>query len=307
MKVYIIYKFNNKQNVEEVISDINSKVASNSGNKKIYFFKFSSANDKTNWKKYAKEKIKEANIVLFFDSIDENTPHRNLKWELDVAEKLKKKIVVVKQNNQKLSKKLYHYDYAENELTPGKYKKVELEKLASYLISEANWSMKQSLIKSEEQIAKDLNAKNSEKYYDILLQQYKIMIDTSERLMERRLNTSNLYTTLCSTLLTLSSASLAVSFDISGIVFFVAGLIIFFLSLNWSNLLVSYEMNNAGKYEVINNIECNLPANMFDCEYRYNTFNGIKSYSSREKQLPQIFMVLGLIATVAGIIIFFAF
>lgn len=33
MKVYVIHKFNNKQNVEEVISDINSKVASNSDNK----------------------------------------------------------------------------------------------------------------------------------------------------------------------------------------------------------------------------------------------------------------------------------
>ena len=301
MKVYVIYKFDNKKNVDRVIKNIEEKNKAISENNKIHIFRFHDQ-IKRHWKNHAKRKIKEANIVLFFDSITEDVYYKNLKWELDVAEKYKKKIVVIKQHNKELSSKIYHFDYAENQLTPGKYKKVEECDLVNYLVNESTWNMRNSLIKTEKELQPE-GETNSNDYYNLLLQQYKIMIDTSEKLMERRLTTSNLYTTLCSSLLTLSSASLAINFTIASLVFLVVGMIIFFLSLNWKNLLASYEMNNAGKYEVINSIEANLPANMFDCEYRYNTFNGIKSYSSREKQLPTIFMALGLIASILGLVL----
>ena len=73
-----------------------------------------------------------------------------------------------------------------------------------------------------------------------------------------------------------------------------AGLVFTSLALNWKACLRAYEMNNAGKFAVINAIEKILPANMFDCEYRYNTKNGIKSYSNRERLLPHIFVIVGI-------------
>lgn len=62
-------------------------------------------------------------------------------------------------------------------------------------------------------------------------------------------------------------------------------------------------MNNAGKFAVINAIEKILSANMFDCEYRYNTKNGIKSYSNREKILQVIFIIFGVVLIFAAIIL----
>ena len=64
-------------------------------------------------------------------------------------------------------------------------------------------------------------------------------------------------------------------------------------------------MNNAGKFAVINAIEKILPANLFDSEYRYNTKNGIKSYSNREKLLPIIFIIFGVILICLALTVIF--
>ena len=42
---------------------------------------------------------------------------------------------------------------------------------------------------------------------------------------------------------------------------------------------------------------------MFQCEYKFNTLNGIKSYSTREKKLPYIFMILGVMMIIVGVTI----
>lgn len=294
MKVYVIYKFNNEENVERVISQVLYEIQKDSKNQNIYFFRFEKSNLRKRWHSTAKAKMKEANLVLFFDSIEESAGNRSniskIKWELGLADALKKKVVVVKSDNSNYSERIYKYDYTEKVVNSYKYKVFNEKDVCNYLINESNWNMNTSLIQKETDVFKDTVSENTEKYFEILLSQYKIMIDTSEKLMERRLSTTNLYTTLCSTLLTFSTASIAFkNLLLSGVIFFISGIIIFILCGNWKNLLISYEMNNAGKYEVINSIEKRLPANMFDCEYRYNTFNGIKSFSFREKRLPNIF------------------
>ena len=75
------------------------------------------------------------------------------------------------------------------------------------------------------------------------------------------------------------------------------------LCYNWRLSLNAYELNNAGKFEVINHIEKHLPADMFECEYRYNTLNGIKSYSAREKMLPSIFTLFGAILIALSVVL----
>lgn len=308
MKVYVVYKFDNESEVNRVINIITSEVHQDKKNEEIYFFKFEKNDRSKKWHSLAKVKMKEANLVLFFDSIEDNKDKLpkidKIKWELELADKLKKKVVVVKGNDSNYSKRIYNYDYTEKVVNSYKYRVFNEKDVINYLISEANWNMNTCLIQKEEDVFKDLPNEDSKKYFEILMQQYKIMIETSEKLMERRLSTTNLYTTLCSTLLTFSTASIAFkNLLLSGVIFLISGIIIFILCSNWKNLLVSYEMNNAGKYEVINSIEKKLPANMFDCEYRYNTFNGIKSFSFREKRLPNIFKWVGVIVAILGIAI----
>jgi hypothetical protein len=91
----------------------------------------------------------------------------------------------------------------------------------------------------------------------LLLEQYRIMIDTSEKLMERRQETVNLHTTLCTILIVFVGT-------------------VFAFNEPWVCAL-----------------EKTLPTEIFQCEYRYNNLNGIRSFSVREKWLPIIFMIVG--------------
>ena len=54
---------------------------------------------------------------------------------------------------------------------------------------------------------------------------------------------------------------------------------------------------------MINCLEKQLPAEIFECEYRYNKLNGIQSFSSREKILPKIFSVMGIILMLISMVL----
>ena len=106
----------------------------------------------------------------------------------------------------------------------------------------------------------------------VLLEQNRTIVETSEKLMARRQGTSNLYTTLCSALIILLGACFVLNNLLIVIITSLpAEVIICFLCLNWQSCLKSYDMNNAGKFAVLNAIERRLPAIIFDCEYRYDT------------------------------------
>ena len=201
---------------------------------------------------------------------------------------------------------IYGLDFSEELVNVDRYKTVPAEKAYDFLIGEAKWNVDDSLINIEHKLAThdptsaEYNQLTEERNR-ILLEQYRIMVETSEKLMDRRQSTSNLYTTLCSALVALVGASFALNnLQIISIVSLLTGIIITCLCVNWKSCLKSYDMNNAGKFAVLNAIEKILPANMFDCEYRYNTKNGIRSYSARERIMPIIFLVFGCIMICLG-------
>lgn len=123
--------------------------------------------------------------------------------------------------------------------------------------------------------------------------------------MKRRQDTSNLYTTVCTALIALVGSSFALynMFALSAI-FFCVGIINVALSSAWRRALDGYDKNNEGKFAVLNEIEKKLPVNMFDSEYRYNKYKGIKSFAVREKMLPKIFLILGCALLICGVAFF---
>ena len=300
MNIYVIYRFDDYDNVKKQIDKADDIP-------NITFFYFKPGDNGRFWHRRAKKKIKESNMVVFFDSFADNTPNKfkHIKWELKCAEKYKKKVVVFKENveNIKLySSKIYSTDYSENFPNRFKYKTVSYDKMVTFLEEQANWTVEGSLIKSLRKDGEPLTDGDKQ----ILLEQYKIMIDTSEKLMERRQATANLYTTICSALIAFVGTSFGVGISLlSSVVSLLAGIIIIMLCANWRSSLRAYELNNGGKFEVINEIERHLPAEMFDCEYRYNTHNGIRSYSTRERTLPLVFMFFGGVLTIVAICMLF--
>lgn len=301
MNVYVIYRFANYEYVKKQIEEVMSKVNN------ITFFYFKPGNKSFLWHKRAKKKIKESNMVIFFDSFRNEPSNRfkHVKWELKCAEKYKKRIVVFKDQVEKIelySSKIYNKDYSDDIPNRFKYKTVSSKNIVSFLSGEANWNVEHNLIKKLFSNEPELTSEDKH----LLLEQYKIMIDTSEKLMERRQATGNLYTTICAALIAFVGTAFGMGISlISSIVCGLSGVIIIMLCCNWRSSLKAYELNNAGKFEVINQIERHLPAEMFECEYRYNTLNGIRSYSTRERMLPLVFILFGITLIVAAAVMLF--
>lgn len=310
MNIYVIYKFSDAERVNALLSDAKSRDRDGL----LHFFKFHPAVTNINWHKTAKKKMQQCNLVCYFCTIADGNAAKlkNISWELKLAAKLKKTVVVVTLNPEKTPQidnsaaSIYGLDFSEELVNVDRYKTVPAEKAYDFLIGEAKWNVDDSLINIEHKLAThdptsaEYNQLTEERNR-ILLEQYRIMVETSEKLMDRRQSTSNLYTTLCSALVALVGASFALNnLQIISIVSLLTGIIITCLCINWKSCLKSYDMNNAGKFAVLNAIEKILPANMFDCEYRYNTKNGIRSYSARERIMPIIFLVFGCIMICLG-------
>ena len=295
MKVYVIYRFDDHERVSQKVKEICNSV------KGIQFFMFDPNNKSKFWHSYAKDKIKNSNIVAFFDCCDVGEHKlKHIKWELDCAEKYRKRIIVFKDMDKQFAQQIYGNDYSEMQINQYRYKIKDIKDAVAFFQAEAGWRVDENLMQ-EDTCSKGF----SPEYNQLLLEQYRIMVNTSENLMERRQSTGNLYTTICSTLIAFVGATFGFeNLLISAFSSLLAGVIITILCFNWKASLASYELNNEGKFAVINEIEKHLPADMFECEYRYNTLNGIRSYSTREKRLPLIFTFFGIAMIILAVFIF---
>ena len=303
MNVYVVYKFSDFNEVSKKLEEIKNSLEN------VSLFYFSPEDRQKNWHKIAKEKIKKCNMVLLFDCFEENCPTslKHIKWELKQAKKHGKKIVVCKKNTEHFIEEIYERDYSEKKPNEKKYTKEKPEKIISFLKEESEWCVKNNLINKTKAVKESKpNPNFSDEEKSLLLEQYRMMIQTSEKLMERRQAMVNLYITICTALIAFIGASFG--FDnivVTSIIALLSGIIIIVLCLNCHSSLNAYELNNSGKFEVINEIEKNLPADMFNCEYEHNKKKGFVSYSTREKTLPIIFAFFGVLLIIfSGILLF---
>lgn len=315
MNVYVIYRFCDIDKVEKQIEKIKTLK-----NIRIFYFKPNNENSdlpeeqrRKIWHAKAKEKINNADMVCYFFNFDSTVGHSdNVKWEYDCATSLGKKVFIINVGEQSdfvdklknLSKdnnfvnSLFNYDYSEEEINPAPFSseqgKDKLKEQSAYNVVEDELLLKDK---------KDLTDKNKKSYYDLLIKQYELMVNTSEQLMGRRQATCNLYVSVCTALVALVGSSFALKNMIAiGVIFICVGVLSIILSTNWLRALESYDKNNEGKFAVLNEIEKRLPANLFNSEYRYNKFKGIKSFSVREKKLPIAFVVLGALFIIVGVV-----
>lgn len=305
MNIYVIYKFCDSEKVNALLNEYKKRDKEHVLN----FFRFNAEGNNYMWHRKAKKKMQNSNLALYFCSFGKNNKGeaKNVKWELDLANKYRKTVFVfnISDNNadiditNQFARTIFGIDFSEELLNIRKYKIFNQEDYFDVLMTEARWNIENHVVNKDFDVAK----LGESEYYNLLLEEYKVMIDTSEKLMERRQNTSNLYTTLCAAMATVFGASFAFNnWLLVSFIALVTGIVFICLSVNWRACLKAYEMNNNGKFAVINALEKILPANLFDCEYRYNTKNGIKSYSGREKFLPIIFTVLGTLLIIFSIV-----
>lgn len=128
---------------------------------------------------------------------------------------------------------------------------------------------------------------------DIFFEQYKLYVETVEKVSDRRQNANNFFLTLNSAILAFTGFLTTQSFEVWHILVAIAGLSITIL---WLLTLRSFRSLNSCKFKVIHELEEKLPSKLFTCEWNYLGQGKSKrkylKLSVIEQGIPLVFSIL---------------
>lgn len=250
------------------------------------------------WKFDAKKKIKKAQMVIFFVGESSHTSE-NIDWEIRTAIKLIKPIYTIKLNESfELNESLQVLDSFSEQKTL--YSKASDFNTVTELIK-----------KHESGEYKVFNQEIDSIDKNLLLEQYKVFLQTSEDLVSRRQNVNNFYISINSALM--ATFGIIWALDILPIYMFFTGLLMsmvgIILSLSWIKLLAAYGDLNSSKMKIISYIEKQLPASLYDAEWAAlsDKLNKRKyvSFTNSEKRVPVLFIVIYICISICGLAFLF--
>ena len=138
----------------------------------------------------------------------------------------------------------------------------------------------------------ELINKDNKDISDALLEQYKLYVEMMDKVSERRGNANSLFITLHTAVLGIIGIN---GFNVEKywLLIVILGLI---LSYVWGYLLQSYKLLNKGKFEVIHEMEKELPMNMYAYEWEILDYgkNRAKYWpiSHLERIIPIVFAMV---------------
>ena len=128
-----------------------------------------------------------------------------------------------------------------------------------------------------------------EKYHDHILEQYKLYVETTDKVSERRMAANTAFISI-ETLLLGTPAFFNSEKHIYAIAFALVGI---FLSITLLSLLNRYRQLNSAKFNVVKKLEAQLPTAPFDEEWsELGREEKYRSLSACESALPILFAVL---------------
>ena len=146
----------------------------------------------------------------------------------------------------------------------------------------------------------------------IVFEQYKMLVDTSEKLVSRRQAANRFFFSVNA--LTISAIGVGIGLingDGSRIGLIALGIVVLsivgiLLCVAWGRLVNSYAQLNAGKFRVIHEIEKVLPIALFATEW-YVLGEGkdpkkYKSSTETEKMVPRVFMALYVLVAACSLV-----
>ncbi len=300
MKIFIIHSNKDNAVIEQYMQYIqerckNAELLSLTGTQKF-------------WKREAARKIWQADIALFFVG-QESHKSKAINWELKKFKRQGKKIFTIKlEKENKYNEILYRKEHFLSTKNKRENYLISTETDIERVIDLINKGLEidvESLLKSD-----SVDDKN------LLIEQYKAYLQTSEDLVERRQKVSSFYITINSTMVTIFSALITVMslielqnlkllfLCLSGI-FFGLGII---LCLNWIRILGTYGKLNSAKMTVISKLEKLLPAKIYDTEWEVQNdrIRGKRyvSFTENEQKVPKVFLLLYFAILLFGIILF---
>lgn len=131
----------------------------------------------------------------------------------------------------------------------------------------------------------------SNEYKTHLFEQYKLYVESAEKVSDRRQNANNYFLTINTALISLIGASFQFSYlDEAKKLAIIAGIII---SIVWWTLIHSYKQLNTAKFNVIHEIEKNLPLALYQYEWEMLEEGKNKDkyfpFSHIEQKIPWVF------------------
>jgi len=188
------------------------------------------------WKKRVEKKIQEVDFVLLIVGNDTFNSEA-LKWEYAKSKQLNKRIVGLKLKSATEDSVLFCQGFQVFETPNQCFRYID------------------KIFEDDRQL---------------LLEQYKIMVGSTEKVTEQRLSVNNLFFTITSSILSISLL-IGKAFEFSligsiGMILF--GGMAFLISFLWEKLIRSYGKLNTGKFIIIDKIEKQLRTNMFEHEWK---------------------------------------
>lgn len=235
------------------------------------------------WKIDAAKKIKKSQMVVFFiGEKSHQSPY--ICWEIQEAIKYGKPIYTIKLDESYKTHSALTVRDSFSGSEKSYDKSVTFEELSDLVKSYESGDYKVFNFDADHIDSK------------ILLEQYKIFLQTSEDLISRRQNVNSFYISINSALVTVFSIVLALDMLqiyklLVSVILTLVGII---LSVSWIRILISYGDLNSSKMKIISCIEKQLPASLYDAEWAAlsDKLNKRKyvSFTSSEKNIPLLFI-----------------
>lgn len=270
-----------KENIEEQKPSINFLLLENGGSL---------------WKIEATQLMRRAQMVLFL--VGKNSYlSKNIEWELNRALKHNKLILCcpLDEGNQ-LNACLYGKDQF------SKKEKLLAEKVAT-IGDIVRW-----INNYENSVYAVFNKPLDSIDRGELLEQYKVFLETSENLVERRQTVNSFYISANTALITIMSVLITMFAESAErvTIFALTGLIGIIVSASWNSILSAYGVLNASKIKVISMIEHELPVSLYDAEWNVmsDKLNRRKyvSFTDSEKRAPKAFIILYIALFLAAVV-----
>lgn len=301
----------------------------------IFYFHLEKYNKKPSessdlWKRIAWVKMQAAHIVIFCLSPSYEGNSQSIQCEFEFAHKLKKDIYLLKLDNTLREKIGYpvisdindQYENSQNKFVDDlkkvtnsinpEYRQTTINELMFYIKHrEAKENIKSIIFPNwgGRLIASYTDLTDTDKH--ILLDQYRMMLDTSESLMARRQTLNSFYISLNCAVFALvgTLATFKPELQTLAIIIFIMSWFGVGTSFMWIRMIDAYGALNTSKYDIINAIEKELPASIFDAEWitsqRKPRKERYSSFTKREKETPKLFLIMYILIIILSILIYF--
>jgi hypothetical protein len=213
------------------------------------------------WQRQAESMMQSSEVVIVYDN-EACSDSENTTWEIERATELEKDVIFLSRDDigrKNVGEIQSHYDFSS-----------EFDKCFTAQIEDS----------------------------DQLLELYKIMVTSSEQLIQRRQITNGFFLTVIGAIIGASGFLVKekVLTDITVLVLVFPILIGLLMCRSWKNLIENYGKLNTGKFQVIHRLERSFEAQVFAAEWvalgKGARKEKYQSFTSTEQNVPNLFSYL---------------